>query len=267
MLLLLVQGLGSFLAILLFVWIASPDHHFLESVAGAWRAAWATRAGRAAIAAIAAVVALNYIEGAFDPDLTRRLGWNATTLIHGLEGDLVGRLQASTPRGLVVALAMVYVPGYLAVLTAPLAVWRSPSDRLVAGRYVVAFVFNYVVALPFFLLMPVDEVGYSGLSSAQPLLDSVWPGIVAQLHLGSPVDNCFPSMHVSGVVTTLWYAQAHGPRRLRGLAWVMAPAVVWSTMVLGIHWVSDVVAGVVVGLGCCLLADRCIRTQTAAGPA
>jgi membrane-associated phospholipid phosphatase len=265
--LLLVQGLGSLLALLLFVWIASPDHNPVGTIVGAWRAAWATRAGRRAIAAIGVVVALNYVEGAWDPNLTRWLGWNATPLVHAIEGDLVGRVQATTPRWLVVALALVYVPGFLAMLTAPLAVWRAPQDRVVAGRYVVAFVLNYVVALPFFLLLPVQEVGYSGLSSARPLLNSVWPGITAQLHVGSPVDNCFPSMHVSCVVTALWYAHAHGPNRLRGLAWAVAPATAWSTMVLGIHWVSDAIAGALVGIGCCLVANRTLMARTSERPA
>lgn len=256
MLLLAVQGLGSIVTLLLFVRIVAPRLRPIAAISLAWRRAWAARNGRVAIAAVTTVIVLNYAEGLIDPALTRSLGWDLTPFVRSLEGDIVGRLQAATPSALVLPLALAYVPGYLAILNAPLAIWSSPQDHRVAGRYALAFVLNYVVALPFFLLAPVREVGWSGLSTATPLLDSVWPGITAQLRAGSPLDNCFPSMHVSCVVTALWYVHAHGPSRLRRLAWVIVPSIVASTMVLGIHWVTDVVAGIGVGLGCCAVADR-----------
>jgi membrane-associated phospholipid phosphatase len=251
----LVQGLGSLLTLLAFVWLAAKRDPF-RTVTSALRAAYATRGGRRAMAAIGAVLLVNYVEGACDPALTRRLGWDLTRAIHAIEGDLVARLQAATPRALVVPLAVAYVPGYLAILAAPLALWTSAEDHRVAGRYVIAFVINYAIAFPFFLLAPVREVAWSGLSTARPLLETVWPGISEELRAGSPVDNSFPSMHVSCVVTTLWYVHAHGPARLRILAWVVVPIVVWSTLALGIHWVADVAFGVLVGVGACVAADR-----------
>ena len=264
MLLLGIQGLGSLLALLLFVWIVAPRRNPIGAIGLALRRAWGTRSGRIAIAAVTSVIAVNYLEGTWDPAITRWLGWDVTPFVRSIEGDFVGRLQAATPHALIVPLALVYVPGYLAILNAPLVLWTTPTDHRVAGRYALAFVLNYVVALPFFLLAPVREVGWSGLSTAAPLLDSVWPGITAQLRAGSPLDNCFPSMHVSCAVTTLWYIQAHGPPRLKYLGWVIVPAIVVSTMVLGIHWATDVVGGVIVGLGCSAIADRVLAARSAA---
>lgn len=260
MLLLAVQGLGSVVTLLLFVWFVAPRRNPIAAIALAWRRAWAERNGRIAIAAVTTVIAVNYLEGICDPALTTWLGWDLTPFVRSIEGDFVGRLQVATPNALIVPLALVYVPGYLAILNAPLVVWTRPADHSVAGRYAVAFILNYVVALPFFLLAPVREVGWSGLSTATPLLDAVWPGITAQLRAGSPLDNCFPSMHVSCVVTTLYFIHAHGPPRLRLLGWAVVPAIVVSTMVLGIHWATDVVAGAVVGLGCSTAADRVVRS-------
>jgi membrane-associated phospholipid phosphatase len=261
MLLLGVQGLGSFLALLLFVWIVTPRRNPIGAIGLALRRAWERRSGRIAIAAVTTVITVNYLEGTCDPALTRWLDWDVTPFVRSIEGDFVGRLQAATPHALVVPLALVYVPGYLAILNAPLVLWTTSGGHRVAGRYALAFVLNYVVALPFFLLAPVREVGWSGLSTATPLLDSVWPGITEQLRAGSPLDNCFPSMHVSCAVTTLRYVHVHGPPRLRCLGWVIVPAIVLSTMLLGIHWATDVVAGVVVGLGCCAVADRVLSTR------
>lgn len=260
--LVLVQGLGSVVALFLFVLLAAPDGNPLGRVVAAGRNATALSGGRLAIAAIVVVIVVNYVEGTYDPALTRLLGWDATGLVHALEGDLVGRLQAAIPSPLVLPLALVYVPGYLAILNAPLLIWTSPADRPIAARYAVAFVLNYAVALPFFLFAPVREVGWSGLTTARPLLDTVWPGITAQLRAGSPLDNCFPSMHVSCVVTTLFHVQKHGPPGLRRVAWVVVPAIVLSTMALGIHWFCDVVAGVAVAIGCTWAADRWLTRRS-----
>jgi membrane-associated phospholipid phosphatase len=258
-----VQGLGSFVCLMLFVWIAAPRSNPLAAMALAWRRAWSVRGGRLAIGAVSLVIVANYVEGYWDPAVTRWLGWDVTPLVRSLEGDLVGALQATAPQPLVVPLALVYVSGYLAILNAPLVLWTASTDHPVAARYVVAFVFNYLAALPFFVIAPVREVGWSGLSTARPLLDAVLPGITAQLRVGSPLDNCFPSMHVSCAVTALWYIQQHGPARLRWLGWGVVPSIVVSTMLLGIHWASDVVAGAAVALGCCRMADRMLGPRRA----
>jgi len=263
--LLLVQGVGSLLLLLAFVSVAGGTRNPLRVVATAIRKAFASQGGRRAVFAVTAVIALNYLEGMADPALGRWLGWDATPLIHDLEGNLVGHLQAATPHALVTPLAVFYVPGYLAMLIAPLVIWTAFDQSGVARRYVFAFVLNFLVALPFFLLAPVNEPAWSGLSTTRPLLETVWPGISAQLRAGSPVDNSFPSMHVSCVVTALWYAHRNGPARLRRLAWVVVPAIVWSTMALGIHWAADVFAGMFVALGCCLAVDRRARVDMA-GP-
>jgi membrane-associated phospholipid phosphatase len=63
-------------------------------------------------------------------------------------------------------------------------------------------------------------------------------------------------MHVSCVVTALWYVHAQGPRGLRRVAWVVVPSIVLSTMALGIHWLTDVCVGLSVGLGCPFVVDR-----------
>ncbi len=257
MTLLLVQGLGSLLALLVFVALGARGRNPVSLIVSTVREGFASPGGRLAILAISGVIVLNYVEGVCDPALTRWLAWDATPAIQRVEGDLVGRLQAWTPSLLTLPLAVVYVPGYLAMLSgAPgdLGLVRpSPGGGPLRDRVRVQATRWRCRSS---CLFPFARSAGAASSTARPLLDGVWPGITAELRAGSPLDNCFPSMHVSCVVTALWYSHRYGPPRLRRLAWVVAPAIAWSTMALGIHWAADVVAGVLVAVACCTAADR-----------
>jgi hypothetical protein len=58
-----IQGLGSFVCLILFVWIVAPRSNPLTAIALAWRRAWSVRGGRLAIGAVSIVIAANYVEG------------------------------------------------------------------------------------------------------------------------------------------------------------------------------------------------------------
>ncbi|MEW6072498.1 MAG: phosphatase PAP2 family protein [Planctomycetota bacterium] len=247
------------ISLLLFVLIARPAHNPFLDCAVAVRAAIAARGGRLVLAALLGVLAANFAECAVDPAVSAALGWDATPLVRAVESDWVERVQAGVPPWSLGVLAWFYLSGYVAVLAAPLVVWTAEGRGPAVAAYTAAFAANYLLALPFYLLVPVREAAWSGLSAAQPLLDVPWPGITAELRAGSALDNCFPSLHVSCTTTVFCLALRHGPRNLRLLAAAAALATAWAVMALGIHWGLDVAAGVPFGIGCALLGRRATR--------
>lgn len=214
-----------------------------------FRDALRTRAGRIGLAWVLGTLIFNIGETAVDKGIGPALGLDFTPWIHRMEGDLVAFLQ-STLLGefLAPAWAWVYVFLYPALLLLPLVIYRAAGNTAATRGYIAAFVFNYAFALPFYLFVPVTETGASGLvMRVEPLLDGVWPVFYQVVRSSSALDNCFPSLHTSLAMTVAFYAALHGPSRMRYVATVGAVLVMLSTWALGIHWVIDAAAGVLLG--------------------
>ena len=64
----------------------------------------------------------------------------------------------------------------------------------------------------------------------------------------------FPSMHMSGASAVAMALTLWGPRRLALAAWACGLLMGWSRLCLGVHFPSDVLAGLLTGSGCTLLA-------------
>ncbi|MBS0508255.1 MAG: phosphatase PAP2 family protein [Proteobacteria bacterium] len=69
----------------------------------------------------------------------------------------------------------------------------------------------------------------------------------------------FPSMHMGGASAVAMGLTLWGPRRLALGAWVCALLMGWSRLCLGVHFPTDVLAGLLTGSGCALLAALAAR--------
>lgn len=245
------------LTVWLFVKLALPRENALRVAVEGLIAGLTTRGGVPVVLMIIGVLLANSSQSYFDPQISSWLGYDLTGFVHSFEGDLVGSIQAPIRDSLPIAtfLTWIYICGYVAFLLTPPLVWRATKQYDVTPRYLASFLFNYALALPFYLFFPVVESGYSGFGTAIPLMETVFQGISDQIRYESALDNCFPSLHVSCSITALWFAHQHGPRGLRLLAWFMALATIYSVLALGIHWCLDVLAGIPFGIACCLLGS------------
>lgn len=243
------------LTVWLFVKLSLPRRNGLRVVVDGLLAGLTTRGGMPVVLMIVGVLLANSSQSYFDPTISSWLGYDLTGFVHSFEGDLVGAIQAPIRDSLPIAyfLTWIYICGYVALLLTPPIVWRACDRNDVTPEYLAAFLFNYGLALPFYLFFPVVEVGHSGFGTAVPLMESVFQGISDQIRYESALDNCFPSLHVSCSVTALWFAHLHGPKGMRWVAWFVALATVYSVLALGIHWGADVMAGIPFGIGCAYL--------------
>ncbi|MCC2601014.1 phosphatase PAP2 family protein [Sphingopyxis yananensis] len=107
--------------------------------------------------------------------------------------------------------------------------------------------------------------GYSSLLKA--IFDRERPDII--VHLDHVSSASYPSGHAAGAMVIMVMLATIVPPRFRSLAWVIA--LLWvglmsiSRLALGVHWLTDIIGGLAIGLGFALLARPFIqwRARTA----
>jgi membrane-associated phospholipid phosphatase len=255
-LILLLHALWTPITIVLFVLLARPWSNPLQRVAGAVLALAHTRGGRRTLVAAALVMTANLLDCLVEPALARWLGYDLTAWVRSVEGDLVERVQATLPAAFAAPLAWFYLSGFVAAVLAPAIVWADEGRFHAVRALVIGCLANYAFGLFFYVFVPVREAAWSGLSNARPLLDAVYPGLSAELRLGSALDNCLPSLHVSLTVTSFAVVLARRAPRDRTLLILSGAAALltaYAVMALGVHWALDVAAGAAFGLACAWL--------------
>jgi membrane-associated phospholipid phosphatase len=72
--------------------------------------------------------------------------------------------------------------------------------------------------------------------------------------------NVFPSMHAALSITVFLVAVSTHDEfpRWTGVAGVLVASILLSTLYLGVHWVTDLVAGGVLAVGGVVVADRIV---------
>jgi membrane-associated phospholipid phosphatase len=225
------------------------------------------------LGACLAIVAVDflYLELGVDAFLTRwvvaRRGADFTPFVHGVvEGDAVARLQAAlawTP--LTAVLGTIYIAVFPCFVLAPILVFDRLRDRRGLVMLLAGYALNFAAVLPFYMLVPVREtwVYYAESGLADPgvrcLLDDLHPAVMEKFRAMSGVDNCFPSFHTSLAVTMALVARHTRRKPFAALLTALAAANVFSTLYLGIHWLTDVAAGLLLGLLAYLAARRVAR--------
>jgi membrane-associated phospholipid phosphatase len=211
-----------------------------------------------------AILGINAVETHFDPAITEALGWDFTTPFARFDGslhsDIQGALQSGLGQGFAFLLAAVYVLGL------PFALYFTPfyfawlDAGLLLRRTILAIGLCYTVAMPFYLLFPVDEVwswhDAPGPMHVENLVIEALPFFGPALYSVSASNNNFPSLHTA--LSLVLAAQAWDSKH-RAYAWFMvaiAALTVVSTVVLGIHWTLDVVAGLALAAAVTVAARR-----------
>ncbi len=191
---------------------------------------------------------LDMLQCTFDDRVTTWLAYDKTDLIHALEGDAASVLQKLAWPPAIWVLAFFYVVMFPVVTSAPL-LFLAATRRLAAYRALLAgVVVNYAACLPFYFFFPVKEMWAGNPGKVDLLLDRLSPAIMEAYRATSALDNCFPSFHTSLAVTSAIIAWRTCPRPF---AWAIAASstlIVVSTLYLGIHWATDVVAGTLLAI-------------------
>ncbi|MDZ5811343.1 phosphatase PAP2 family protein [Halorubrum sp. AD140] len=219
---------------------------------------------RHALAALGLVLVASAVGRSSLQVISRLWGLQLTGLIYAIEGEFVGWIQATfaTPE-LTVYFSGIYVYGYAFLLSFPFLAYLALPRTETLRRLLVAYAFNYAIGLAIYTL--VFAHGPRNLDVATSLLVTYNPDFTALTSEINEATNVFPSLHTSLSVTVATFAVL---TRKEYPAWTpialwLSTSVVIATMYLGIHWLIDVIGGIVLALGSVYLSYRYVEADDA----
>lgn len=200
--------------------------------------------------------------------LSEAVGLEITDELYAVEGTFVAHLQHAAPAESYPFFSAMYMFGFPYLLAAPAVLYFLLPSRRYFKRLVVAYVLNHLVGLVAYTLFVAYGPRNWAPAGVDGILYRLYPWTQELTAAVSSNTNVFPSLHTSLSVVALlfaWRTRRTYPRWFY-LAAFAATSVVLSTMVLGIHWATDLVAGIALGVGSVALAERVVRPEADAGP-
>jgi len=194
--------------------------------------------------------------------LSRALDWDITGEIFAIEGLFVAHVQDLTPDALIPVFSGFYMFGFTYLLVAPILLYFLTSAVRPLKELLVAFTLNYLAGITLYTIFVAYGPRLHIPSHVEGSMYEVFPETQILTGAVSANTNVFPSLHASLSVIVLLFAVQTRDRHPRwmAIASVVATTVVLSTMILGIHWLIDVVAGVALAVACVLGASRIVST-------
>lgn len=193
-------------------------------------------------------------------DVSWLVGLNVTPFIESIEGGAAGWIQSFATPPATAALAFAYVFGFPLLLVFPVVLYAVLDDPRPFRELALAYAITDLVGLVAFTAL----ISYGPRNAipgiVDPILFSTYPSTRILNAAATANTNVFPSLHTSLSVTVAYMAW-----RTRGtvgrwwyLSAPLAACIVLATMYLGIHWIVDVVAGALLGVGSVRVAARAV---------
>ncbi|MEZ5335086.1 MAG: phosphatase PAP2 family protein [Methanolobus sp.] len=174
-----------------------------------------------------------------------------------IEGNSVSMFQSFTNPLLTYASSFIYIFGFSFLLIFTFVVLVFTKQIRALQEYAIAVAIIYVVAFPFYIFTPVKVTGYT-LSNVIPLLYDLSPVIHDGLRTVDPFfDNCFPSLHAAlSVLAMLFIIFRTNLLGFKIVAVLITLAIQFTIFYLGIHWIIDFVAGIILAVISFYIATR-----------
>ncbi|KXG43107.1 phosphatase PAP2 family protein [Tepidibacillus infernus] len=191
------------------------------------------------------ILYFNKIEQKIEKDLVVP---DFTPMIHQWEGNIVYFIQQWFMNdSLTYLLTFFYVIIFPTMMVTSFIVYSNRDDDRSFYSLIYAMMLNYIIAIPFYLFFPVYEVWYYD-PHVQFLIPKVYPNFEIEYRALSGLDNNFPSLHTSISVTIALIALRSKSKWLGKITMFSAGVIIFSIFYLGIHWLSDMTAGILLGM-------------------
>lgn len=206
------------------------------------------------LAALIAILFFNKIEMWIEKHMDYHADFTGS--IYRIEGNFVAGIQHLFHNDVLTWVSSYfYVVVFPAVMIASIGIYTYQKQYKLFFAVCYALMFNYMIAIPFYLFFPVNEV-WSYHPNVNFLMLDVFPTFEQDYRPLSGLDNCFPSLHTSISVTMAVIAV-----KSRNSFWkVFVPCsstfIIFSIFYLGIHWLTDMCGGIVLGVFAARLALR-----------
>jgi membrane-associated phospholipid phosphatase len=206
------------------------------------------------------VVAFHLIEVNFiDPITTEWIGVDFAYNIQSFEGDLVYWFSQNWNPILLNFFVIMYIAVY------PFTLWFSPLYFLLNGEkksmknLAFGLLIIYVVALPFYLFLPVTNVyKFYGVESA---LETVIPSVENFFYTTTTTNNCIPSLHTAMTIMIAWSVYLTGNKKMSYFTIFTMISVLISVVYLVIHWITDMIFGAVLAIIAIFLLNHFINKE------
>ena len=140
-----------------------------------------------------------------------------------------------------------YIIMFVTLIAISLVTYLLNEDWKLLYTFLYAIGLNYIIAIPFYLFFPINEawVNHPDITF---LIPAVYPGFESQYRNISGLNNCFPSLHNSISLTVLLISTRSSSLLFRSIVKVSVPIIMFSTIYLGIHWLTDMAAGILLAV-------------------
>ncbi|BFT74906.1 phosphatase PAP2 family protein [Paenibacillus sp. P36] len=180
----------------------------------------------------------------------KRIDYKAdfTKSIYSIEGNFVSAIQHFFHNDILTVISSYfYVVIFPSVMIASIALYTFQKNYKLFYAICYALMFNYMIAIPFYLFFPVNEV-WSFHPNVKLLILDVFPTFEQDYRPLSGLDNCFPSLHTSISVSMAVIAVKSRNTFWKIFVPISSAFIIFTIFYLGIHWLSDMCAGVVLGV-------------------
>ena len=183
-----------------------------------------------------------------------------TAYIYAIEGDIVVWFQHTFENEILTSvLTHFYVAGYMMIIFCAFVYTCYFDDRHMADRISLTLLLTYMLALPFYLFFNVRVTG-DFIPEMETLGYHLTPEIQTWFTRIDPFTNGMPSLHI-GIPFSIWYCYARNDLDGRWKIWrycligyILLTS--FTILYLGIHWVSDIIGGIAVGMLSVHLSER-----------
>ncbi len=183
-----------------------------------------------------------------------------TPYIYAIEGDIVLWVQdAFQTKLLTEGLTHFYVMGYMTVIFSSFIYPVYADDRYMADRVSLTMFYVYILAVPFYLFLNVRVTG-DVIPGMETLAYDLTPEIRNWFAGIDPFTNGMPSLHV-GMPVAIWLAFIRWDddgrwNRFTNLLGIFILVTSFTIVYLGIHWIADILGGVIIAHLAVALADK-----------
>jgi tRNA nucleotidyltransferase (CCA-adding enzyme) len=195
-----------------------------------------------------------------DAAITARLPYHdLAPAVDGLERGVVPSLQHLWNAPLNYFFSIVYVAVHPWMLFFPILLYVLSDEERPAKAHLLMFPLAFAMALPFYILLPLTNV-YVYHHVQSPVFE-LFPQLTDIYYSFTTVNNTFPSLQVAFAALTANAARYSRNRNFRVFAYAYAVCLVLATLYLNIHWIVDVLGGLLVAALVAVFTSRFISTE------